>query len=240
MKENFNTQIKSSKDLKNSYDRIYKIGVIKESDRFYEWIINLMPLQRHKKLLDISCGGGFLLKEAEKMCLETYGIDISSVAINFAKNNTESSKIVTGNAEKLPWKDVYFDYITNLGSLEHYFNPQKAIMEMCRVLKPDGMCIIMLPNSFYIGDILRALFKGNGPSHGQEFERFGTKNEWKNLLEINGLKVDKVLKYNQFTNAFVPGTFKLKSIRKFLIQILKDYLVPFNLSYSFVYICTKE
>lgn len=226
--------------LQRFYEEVYTKGDIRDSEKLYIWIVKLFHLENGKRLLDIGCGGGWLLREAEKLNPKTYGIDISSKAVERAKENAPHSEILVGDGENLPWLDYYFEYVSCLGSLEHYVNPEKGVKEIQRMLHPNGTAIIMLPNAYQFGEILKVLFRGRGSEEWQAIERHATKNQWKNFLEENGLKVLKILKYNKYPEFFQRGTFKIKSIRKFLIASLIRYLSPFNLAQQFVYICKKK
>ncbi len=48
-------------------------------------------------------------------------------------------KLHTAPAEKIPLQDSSFDVVYTLASLEHMTNPSKAVQEMLRVLKPNGI-----------------------------------------------------------------------------------------------------
>lgn len=92
--------------------------------------------------------------------------------------------ILIGDGENLPWPDNYFDYVTSLGSLEHYLHPEIGIREIKRVLKTDGLSCIMLPNRFSLKDIFRVMIRGGLGIGEQDFvERAATKNEWIELIE---------------------------------------------------------
>jgi SAM-dependent methyltransferase len=43
---------------------------------------------------------------------------------------------------KIKWKPNYFDTIIVTEVLEHLYNPQKAINELHKILKPGGVCIL--------------------------------------------------------------------------------------------------
>lgn len=92
---------------------------------------------RKKKLLDVACGKGVFLKEVQNrgLALELYGLDVANVAIEVAKNFVPGVQFVVGDAENMPYQDNFFDYVTCLGGLEYYINPQKGADEMYRVLK---------------------------------------------------------------------------------------------------------
>lgn len=223
-------KISSARELKESYDAIYSSGMLKEPDPYYGWILELLGAKNGKKLLDVACGGGFLLKAAESRGLLTYGTDISVNAVKIARKNAPNSVIAVGDAEELPFKNNSFDYVTCLGSFEHFLNPDRGVRELTRVLKPNGKACVVLPNSYFMMDILRVCWQGRGPSHGQELERFATRADWVELLEKNGLDISRTYKYNKPLPCSSISTLFYKFIRP---------IIPTNLSYHFVFICKK-
>lgn len=72
-------------------------------------------------------------------------------------------------------------------------------------------------------------------SGGQIFsERFGTRKEWQELIEANGLKVENVKAYN--------GSFTSKKVSwwiNVLYNIVRPF-IPFNLSADFIFLCSKK
>jgi len=225
--------------LEEFYDGVYRDGDIRDNEKLYQWIIKLISPQQEKKFLDVACGGGWMLRAAEKKNLKTYGIDISSNAVKKAKNNAPNTEVVVGSGEKLPWPDEYFDYVTCLGSLEHYVHPEIGVREIFRVLKKDGLSAIMLPNKYPFGEVMQVLFKGDYFEPWQILERQTSREGWRRFLEENGLKVEKIFKYNKYPEFFKPGTWKIKSLRKFIIVSFLRYLSPFNFALQFVYLCKK-
>ncbi len=213
--------------LKKSYDEIYRIRPIADIPEYYRWVLKRLEVESGKKLLDIACGLGLLLKEAEALGLETFGIDISEVAVELARNNSPQSEIIEGSGENLPYPNNFFDYVTNLGSLEHFIHPDKGIQEMVRVLKAEGKAAVLLPNSYWWRGIIKVLKTGDYVDQEQELERFATKNEWIRLLEENGLKVIKTIKFNGYSKVWWK-------------RILKELILPLNLSYHFLFICRPE
>ena len=222
-----NKGIKTIDDLRKSYNKIYSKSKFQVSDYYYTFSLSFIPKdeQRNKKLLDIGCGSGNLLKLAHEKGLLTHGIDISDLAVKQANEEVPNAELVVGTADNLAWKDGYFDYVTCICSIEHHIQPDKSVAEISRVLSYEGKAFIMLPNSFFIHDILRVWITGEGPDHGQDLERLATAKEWQCLLEDNGLIVDKVVKYNQK--------------KGFFINLVRPF-VPFNLSKHFMYICSKK
>ena len=234
------TQVSEKGSLQKFYDDIYTKGDIRDNEKLYCWIIKLFHPLKDRRLLDVGCGSGWLLKEAEKFDLKTYGLDISKIAVERARINAPNSEVLVGDGERLPWPDNYFDYVSCLGSLEHYVNYERGIKEIQRALNSEGTAIIMLPNAYQFGEILKVLFTGGDSEGWQVIERHATKRGWKELLERNGLKVIKIFKYNKYSEFFQKGTLKIKSVRKFFIMSLIHYFSPFNLAQQFIYICRKK
>ena len=66
-----------------------------------------------------------------------------------------------GNLDsELPFGDRSFDYVTCLEGLEHIENPQQAMREFARVLKPGGHLIVSVPNILNIEERLKWLLHG--------------------------------------------------------------------------------
>lgn len=217
----------SASDIKIAYNRDYRDKKFGGPDYTHKWILKLLHPYKGKRLLDIGCGQGMLLKEAERLGLVTYGIDISSEAIKIAKENSPSSQIVCDDAHRLLWQDDYFDYITNIGSLEHFGEPKACLKEMKRVMKDDGRACLMLPNLYYYRNIINKLFHGKEPTSYQVIERFTSLKEWAKLIEDSGFKIDKIYKYNKFNRP------------KWLIFI-RSIIIPLYFSHHFLFICSKK
>lgn len=221
----------TEKTKKKFYNDIYEKEILKEPEPYYDWILNLLYTNGQRKVLDIGCGGGFLLKAAVKRGLSSIGIEISHVAAHVAKKNSVESDIILADGENLPLRDGIFDYVTCLGSLEHFSHPEKGAVEMNRVLKSDGKACVVLPNNYFIKDIYKVWRNGIAPSHGQPVEKFATKIEWENLLNKHGLRALTVYKYNP--------RWKIMSAGHLIYRLLRP-LIPLNLSYCFAFVCCRK
>jgi ubiquinone/menaquinone biosynthesis C-methylase UbiE len=194
-----------------------------------------------KRLLDIACGEGHLLRFALKQGLRVNGVDFSKQAISSAYHNLGTPTVVVGDAEKLPYADYSFDYATNLGSLEHFVSPERGLAEMRRVLTPDGTAALVLPNSYYLLDIFWHVWRRGYPvTHRQVIERFATYGEWRDLIQNNGFRVVRAYKYNlRFPRTLSDLRWYWKFPRKTIYFLLSPF-TPFNLSYSFLFICKPD
>lgn len=229
------------KKMIDTYNMIYnESNRLLEMPSFYNWVLDQLNPEPNKKLLDIATGLGTLPKIAKDRNLFTVGVDISRKAIKQAKFFVNCPFFVC-DGEKLSFSSESFDYITNLGCLEHFVNPSDGIQEIYRVLKDDGKAAIYLPNSYYLVDIIRnVVLKGYGPSHNQPIERFATVNEWADLIKLYGFSIKKILKYNILFPRSRDDWSYIRMRPKRLIASLLSPFIPFNLSYSFLYICEKS
>lgn len=185
-------------------------------------------------LLDIACGNGEFIIDAQKIGFQVKGVDISSVAI--AQAPTSIKKLLqVASAEKLPFIKNSFDCVTCHGSLEHFTNQAQAIQEISRILKPHGIAYITVPNLMFIGHIYMNLRYGEMPNEAGQPEKSFTFQAWKNLLEKNGLQVINYQKYND-----IFASNRVSFLTRVLWQKIFRHFVPVNLSYSFIFYCQRK
>lgn len=196
-------------------------------------------------MLDIGCGTGYLLKQAEEKGLRTYGVEISEEAVKVAKKVATRSEVITADAHNLPFKDKIFDYITSLGTLEHFLYPDIALKEMHRVCKDNGQLCIVVPNSYYLFDIIKVV--RTGYSHAgteQPYEKLATLNEWRDFLEAGGFIVSKIFQdKGPPIKPVVKFMFEDKNPKHLAWRLLSRFLravMPLTLTYQFVFIARKR
>jgi len=187
--------------------------------------------------LDIACGRGGVLREANRLGLKTYGVDISESAVQVAQKWASGAQIVVSDGEKLPFPDNCFDYVTNIGSLEHYINPEIGIQEIARVLRPGGKACIHLPNLFSLFWNIDHVRRTGGLSvDEQPIQRYATRNEWRDLLEENGLQIYRTVKHVRTLPTTWHDLFWYLRHPKNLMFLLLTPLVPLNLANSLVFL----
>jgi 2-polyprenyl-6-hydroxyphenyl methylase/3-demethylubiquinone-9 3-methyltransferase len=93
------------------------------------------------QVLDVGCGGGFLSNYLGQRGHEVTGLDVSTDALRVASAHDQSGSVryIVGDALKLPFADASFDVVCAMDFLEHVEDPERAIAEAARVLKPSGM-----------------------------------------------------------------------------------------------------
>lgn len=102
-----------------------------------------------KKILDVGCGTGRLVKFLNEQGYKTIGCDpMDSAVIAAQKINKNSKVIVKASAIKLPFKNSAFDLITCISTIEHLTESEgtRFIKEAKRVLTPGGFVFLITPN----------------------------------------------------------------------------------------------
>ena len=94
-----------------------------------------------KRVLEIGCGSGELLKEILKYNPKhIIGIDlVLSEWWGIGESQGENWCVKDGNAEALSFYDNSFDIIISTATFEHINNVEAALSEIKRVLKPYGV-----------------------------------------------------------------------------------------------------
>jgi len=233
----------SNSNIISDYNRIYSGPGIRTSSAYYKWLARILNPKANTKLLDVSCGEGLFLRETLRRVnpIKEFGLDISDIAISVAKLNSPNSVLMVADGQKIPFKDKQFDYVTCLGSLEHYLDPELGIREIARVAKDGAKFCVVLPNSLGIDLFFHVMKEGDKlVDEFQIIEKTATKKEWTALLDKNGLTVETVYGSNLWPELFQEGTFKIKSISKYFRRLLIKKFCPVNLAREFIFICRKK
>ncbi|MDW8099851.1 MAG: methyltransferase domain-containing protein [Anaerolineae bacterium] len=193
------------------------------------------------RLLDVACGEGTLVKFARRKGVMAYGIDLSNIAVRRACQGTSEKSFVVGDGAALPFPDGAFEHVTCIGSLEHYVDPVAGIHELRRVLCTGGRACILLPNTFsLLGNVMYAWRHGDVFDDGQPIQRYHTRWGWQRLLEQNGLRVLRVVKYEMaWPRTWADRWWYLSRPRK-IGHLLMGLVIPLHLANCLVYICTRS
>jgi methionine biosynthesis protein MetW len=96
------------------------------------------------RILDVGCGNGYFLKWMKEHGWESFGVEISKTGSQVAAKN--GIKVFNGELEKAKYPSNYFDVVTVNQVLEHVYSPARVIREASRVLRPNGLLVVCVPN----------------------------------------------------------------------------------------------
>lgn len=168
-----------------------KAFVSNSDDPIYFWLREIKNKDKKLKFLDEGCGIGQYVTGARLLGFKTEGIDISPISVKIGKERGE--KIVLGDMRNLPFKDSEFDVVIAGGSMEHFPETLRGLMEANRVLKNNGYFLLNVPYKFTIYVVLKKIQQVLG-LWKSGYEKSFSKREFENLLRKAGFRVLDVKK----------------------------------------------
>ena len=155
-------------------------------DKLTRYLFLRYKLQKGSKILDLGCGRGEFLRGFIRCGLKGYGVDQSTIA----KSVCSEAEVLQANLENeaLPYDDNSFDIIYSKSVLEHFYYPEKIVMEIYRVINPGGLVITMVPDW---ESVYKTFYEDY--THRTPF----TINSLKDIFLINGFDNVQVEKFRQ-------------------------------------------
>jgi SAM-dependent methyltransferase len=122
-------------------------------------------METGESFLDLGCGEGQLAALAMKRYSKVNGIDITNARLEAARNlciamgrpDQVGQFLVANLNEPFPFPDTSMDAIAAVSVLEHIFDVYAFVRECRRVLKPNGVLLVEVPNVAYLKNRIRLL-----------------------------------------------------------------------------------
>lgn len=197
--------------------------------RDYRLYLDLVGARAGARILDIGCGEGFFLAEAERAGMRPVGVEIVPSAIHLAKQRVPAAALAVAAGEALPFPSRSVDFVTCLGSLEHFAEPEAGAREVARVLRPDGRALIVVPNRRFL---VWTLSGRRGTEQQEAAELLLDRDGWAALLAHAGLEVLAAAKEPWHTKPF-PSRLKRLSAR------VAWRVIPLRWTYQFAFLCRR-
>jgi ubiquinone/menaquinone biosynthesis C-methylase UbiE len=99
-----------------------------------------------ERLLDVGSGDGGVARLLRTRVAAVVAVDVEPS--DQWGDDEDGIKFMVASGEELPFEDGEFDLIHSKDSLHHMENPDKAIQEYRRVLKPAGAALIVEANRY--------------------------------------------------------------------------------------------
>ena len=97
------------------------------------------------RVLDLACGPGLVAAAAVGRRALPVGLDFSSAMIELARADHPGIRFEEGDAEVLPFADEAFDAVVANFGIHHVAEPNRALTEARRVLRPGGRVAFTSP-----------------------------------------------------------------------------------------------
>lgn len=165
--------------LKNRRHKIIKSGW------FIDMALNINPSAG--SLLEVGCSVGNTLEAARDRNLQHLGTDVSRYAVEYCRScglNAETKSLDELLADSLKFDIVYMQHV-----LEHFEDPFETLEKCHRLLNPEGILIIIVPNSDYRN-------AGQGRSRHRFYNQKGVGSE--HFVYFNYASVESVLAWAGF------------------------------------------
>nr|WP_320190073.1 methyltransferase domain-containing protein [uncultured Desulfobacter sp.] len=194
------------------YDLFIKMHSHNDGEETRKFLVNSAELEKKNlpRVLDICCGTGsvalaFTQKHPK---IQSIGYDFAVGMLNKAKQKDTSGRtqFINGDAARLSFADNSFDVVCCSHALYELKNEVRtaALLEMKRVVKPDGLVLIMeheVPHKRLIKILFYIRMMSMGPKDAQEFVNQG-------ILPFKKIFANVTLSHSQ------SGKSKLISCRK--------------------------
>ncbi len=210
----------------------------KSQEFFYvsreEYFVEFMGLKGTEKILDIGCGSGTFSRMLARKYPQAQitGVDVSKKVIEFAEKQTASEDIrnldfAVGPIEQLPVADNAYDAVNGVHLIEHLVNPDGALVEVNKKIKPGGLLYITTPNYLSLWPLAEYMFDRHmakdgyklADQHISKFDFWSIQKSCKNT----GFKVEKTravylfsLPLSLFSKSLGRAFFKLDCALSFL------------------------
>ncbi len=161
-------------------------------DVWKKYLEELMGADKNKVVLDMGAGTGFLANMTAELGYTSIGVDISRKMLEYAVDHADKKKVsaayMYGSILDLPFMDNTADYVINARVLWTLVEPDKAIKEWARVIKPGGsiFCFNRMKEDEGI-TVYKKDFYDNKEVDDKLVVQGAKMDELKNLMERNGL-----------------------------------------------------
>jgi SAM-dependent methyltransferase len=139
-----------------------------------------------------------------------FGVDISEPTVRLAAAAFPDAGLRASVADvrSLPFREGSFDAVYSMGTIEHFRDPETALGEIHRVLRPGGRAVVGVPNRW--DPFLRPLVSATLQAvrlYGYGYERSFSRAALRRMLESAGFEV-----VAETAILFVPGWLRMADL----------------------------
>lgn len=101
---------------------------------------------RNKDVLDLGCGGGFMVEAFDRLGARASGIDISQNSIAYARQHSPQSTFYCEPLSTFCDRKLTFDFIFTSEVLEHVPGPTEFMQTLAAITRPGGYVYVSAPD----------------------------------------------------------------------------------------------
>ena len=184
-----------SKNIWNFFAPVYEFSMRVQKNIYSYLYERIGEVAKGKVVLELATGPGMIARHIAPAAKSVVATDLAPKMIETAlkAKNPENLSFEVADATSLRFEDNSFDVVVIANALHIIPNPEKALAEIRRVLKDDGLLIA--PNYLLNVSGIKNLWKKILNLIGIRFAHEWTANEFKAFLESNGwsIKMDRVI-----------------------------------------------
>jgi ubiquinone/menaquinone biosynthesis C-methylase UbiE len=184
-----------SKNIWNVFAPVYEFSMRTQKNIYDYLYARIGEVVKGKVVLELATGPGMIARHIAPAAKSVVATDFAPKMIETAlkAKNPENLSFEVADATSLRFEDNSFDVVIIANALHIIPNPEKALAEIRRVLKDDGLLIA--PNFFFHAGGVKNLWQKMLSLIGIRFAHEWTANEFKAFLESNGwsIKMDRVI-----------------------------------------------
>jgi ubiquinone/menaquinone biosynthesis C-methylase UbiE len=184
---------KQYNQMASVYDLVWSRYVSKSLSFLKDWA----QLDPNSTVLDVACGTGTFerLVLLEQPTQSIIGVDLSNKMLEIAQQKCHGYPNISfqnASAVALPFSDRSFDVVVSASALHYFDDPIAALIEMKRVLKPEGE-LVMLDwcKDDWLCRIYDFALQRLDPAHGQCY----TQAEFHHLLGKTGFQIQRATRF---------------------------------------------
>ncbi|HEX4204048.1 MAG TPA: class I SAM-dependent methyltransferase [Ktedonobacteraceae bacterium] len=179
-------------------------------------------------VLDVATGGGHTALAVAPRVAHMAVSDLTPRMLEKAREfllaqGVTNATFQLADAEHLPFADALFDCVTCRIAPHHFPNVARAVQEVARVLKPNGLFLLIdniAPADRDLDHFINEIEKRRDPSHGRSY----TVAEWEAMFTQAGLQVEykeqirKVYQYDTWTMRAQLAEQEKAALERYILQ----------------------
>ena len=179
-----------SKNIWDIFAPVYELAMRSQKNIYDYMYVRIGEVAKGKDVLELATGPGMIARHIASLANHVVATDFAPKMIETARKakNPENVCFEVADATSLRFEDKSFDAVVIANALHIIPNPEKALAEIRRVLKDDG--VLIAPNFIFKAGGKRNLWQRILSLVGVRFAHEWTEDEYKSFLKANGWTIE--------------------------------------------------